>query len=161
MTNTDPFADPIDIPSTHPSAASFRGRHILIEPTRLELDLPKKNGKLEDRITATVTVLDGKGDVELCPQQVPSGIKVPGPVYPGVWFSQERIVKGIFPNRAFVPGKRVLARLETYKPGPAKEGNPWGMEPLTAEQKSAAIQILNEITIGGASAPAQEEQSPF
>lgn len=160
MSVQDPFADPIDIPSEHPNAASFRSRHILIEPTRLELDLVKQNGELQDKITATVTVVDGKGDVQLCPQQVPSGILVPGPVYKGVWFSQERIVKGLFPDRVFVPGKRVLARLETYKPGPAKQGNPWGMHPLTPEEKSAAIQVLNAITIGGASAPA-EEQSPF
>lgn len=160
MAVQDPFADPAEIPSEHPNASSFRGRAILIEPTQLELDVPKQEGGVQDKVTATVTVLDGKGDVELCPSQIPSGIKVPGPVYKGIWFSQERIVKGLFPDRVFVPGKRVLARLDTYKPGIAKKGNPWGMNALSPAEKAAAIAVLNALTINGASAPAEEEP-PF
>lgn len=156
----DPFSDPIDIPSEHPNAASFRGRLILIEPTRLELDLPKQEGGVQDKVTATVTVVDGLGDVELCPSQIPSGVKVPGPVYEGVWFSQERIVKGLFPTRVFTPGKRVLTKLDTYKGGPAKKGNPWGMATATPAEKQAAVKFLAELTINGASAPAEEEP-PF
>jgi len=161
---TDPFAGPAEIPSEFPSAASFRGRLILIQPTQLELDLPKKdNPQLrEDKVTATVTVVDGQGDVQLCPNQVPSGIYAPGPVYPGVWFSQDRIVKGIFPQRKFIPDTMILARLETFKPGkPAMKGNPWGLLPASEEDKQMARDFLANRTVAQATAPAKADDNPF
>lgn len=159
----DPFADPTDIPSEHPSAASFRGRLVLIQPTKLELDIPKKDnsGKTEDKVTATVTVVDGQGPVQLMPRQIPSGVFIDGPAYEGVWFSQERLVGGLCPKRTLTPGRVVLARLETYKPGkPAEKGNPWGLIKATDADKQLARDFLANRMIGQASAPAEDE-SPF
>lgn len=164
---TDPFAEPAAIPSEFPSAASFRGRLVLIQPTRMELDLPKKGGKpgqLEDKVTATVTVVDGSGPVELCPQQVPSGIFVDGPVYAGVWFSQQRIVGAICPKRTFSPQMR-LGRIDTFKPGPAREGNPWGLNPPTEADKQMARDFLAKQAMEQATRTVaeatQDDDAPF
>lgn len=165
---TDPFAEPLDIPSEHPSAASFRGRLVLIEPTRVEWDRPKDKepGKFENRITATVTVIDGSGDVELCPQQVPSGIFVQGPQYDGVWFSQERVVGALahMKTRQLLP--MVLGRLQTFKPGPAKQGNPWGIEKPTEADKQVAREFLakrhaERAAAAVASATQDDDEAPF
>lgn len=162
---TDPFAAPADIVSEFPSAASFKGRLVLIQPTKLELDRPKDNGQLEDLVTATVTVVDGEGDVQLCPSQVPSGIYVPGPVYPGVWFSQDRVVKAICPGRKLSSQMR-LGRLNTFKPGPAKKGNPWGLEaPTDADKQMArdflAKQAMEQATRTVAQATQDDDEAPF
>lgn len=142
----DPFATPQDnpIPSEHPSAASFRGRLILIEPTKIEWQRPKDKepGKFEDRVTATVTVIDGSGPVEIMPQQVPSGQFIEGPEYTGVWFSQDRVVRALVNAKTRQPVRMMLGRLQTYKPGPAKQGNPWGLEEPSEEDKQTARDYL-------------------
>lgn len=165
MTVEDPFATPQPIASEFPSAASFRGRLILIEPTKFERQIPKRNepGKLEDRITATVTVIDGEGDIQLCPQQIPSGIFVPGPEYPGIWFSQDRIVKAVVDQKTQTPLKMVLGRLETYKPGkPAREGNPWGLLDPSEADKQTARDFLAKRAMGQATAQvAAATPNPF
>lgn len=166
---TDPFSTPQEIASEFPSAASFRGRLVLIQPTRVEWDLPKKDkpGQTENKVTATVTVVDGSGDVELCPQQIPSGVRVPGPVYPGVWFSQKRIFEGVVNMKTKQPLPMVLGRLETYKPGrPAKEGNPWGIIAPTEEDKQVARdflakQAMEQATQAVAQASTQDDDAPF
>lgn len=144
----DPFSTPQDnpIPSEHPSAASFRGRLILIEPTKYQQDLPKKDkpGQFEDKITATVTVIDGSGPVELMPQQVPSGQFVEGPEYTGVWFSQQRVVAALVNRQTKQPLKMMLGRLTTFKGGPAREGNPWGIEEPTEADKQVARDYLEK-----------------
>lgn len=163
MSVTDPFADPTDIPSEHPNAASFRGRLVLIQPTSLELDVPNRDNPAlkADKVTATVTVVDGLGDVFLCPNQIPSQVSVPGPTYEGVWFSQDRVVKGLCPGRVLRPGAVVLARLETYKPGkPAQKGNPWGLVTASDADKQTARDFLANRTIAQATAPAQDK-NPF
>lgn len=160
----DPFADPTPIASEFASADSFRGRLVLIEPTKLELDIPNMltPGTFQDRLTANVTTVDGKGKVQIFSQKAPTGKFLEGPQHKGVWFSQDRIVRGVFPSRIFTPGKRVLARLETYKPGKgAGPGNPWGLVTATAEEKAAAIQFLAEFAINGAATPAGDDESPF
>lgn len=159
----DPFADPAPIASEFASADSLRGRLVLIEPTKLELDIPNQlsPGTFQDRVTANVTTVDGLGKVQIFSNKAPTGNWLEGPKHDGIRFSQERVVKGLFPNRVFVPGKRVLARLETYKPGRgAGPGNPWGLVPATDAEKDQAIKFLASFTISGASAPA-EEQPPF
>lgn len=159
----DPFADPTPIASEFASADSFRGRLILIEPTKLELDVPNllNPGTFQDRVTANITTVDGKGKVQIFSNKAPTGNWLEGPKHEGVWFSQDRIVRGVFPTRVFVSGKRVLARLETFKPGKgAGPGNPWGLVPATAEEKQQAVKFLASYTISGASAPAEEEP-PF
>lgn len=159
-TPTDPFADPAPIASTFASADSFRGRLVLIEPTKLELDIPNQltPGSFQDRVTATVTTVDGQGKVQVFSNKAPTGNWLEGPKHEGVWFSQDRIVRGIFPDRQFRPGVRVLARLETYKPGRgAGPGNPWGLVAATAEEKQQAVQFLASFAINGAQAPAAEK----
>lgn len=159
---TDPFSAPADIPSEHPNAASFRGRLVLIAPTQLELDVPKDGGGVADKVTATVTVVDGSGPVELMPQQVRSGKFLEGTRFEGVWFSQDRVVKGLCPGRVLTPGSMILARLETYKPGqPAKKGNPWGLQAASEADKDTARKFLANQMISQASAPAQDDDGPF
>lgn len=162
MTTEDPFATPAKIASEFASADSFRGRIVMIVPTRLELDVPNMTdpSKLSDRLTADVTTLDGKGQVQIFSYKAPTGKFLAGPAHKGVWFSQERIVKAVCPDRMVAPGaKPVLGILETYKPGvPAGPGNPWGLVEVTPEQKAAAIQELARIMGGGAAAPAPAPQ---
>ena len=165
MTSPADFQDPSAIPSEFASADSFRGRLILIEPIDFERDVPNQHnpGQTADRITANVTTVDGKGGVEQWSNRVKTGVTLPGPVHTGVWFSQDRIVKGVCPGRQLRQGARVLAVLETYKPGkPAGVGNPWGLTAATPEQKAQAAKFLAELAINGASAPADDsEESPF
>jgi hypothetical protein len=159
----DPFKDPAPIASEFASADSFRGRLVMIEPTQLELDIPnaRQPGKVSDRMTATVTTLDGQGQVQIFAEKIPTGKFLPGPVHKGVWFSQERIVKAVLPDRVLTPGVRVLGRLETYKPGrPAGLGNPWGIIPATPAEKQAAAQVLANLTLGQAQDPA-DDVDPF
>ena len=162
---TDPFSDPQDIASEFASAESFRGRLVLLEPMKLELDIPNalNPGQTQDRVTAKVTTVDGKGPVQIFSNKAPTGNFLDGPVHEGVWFSQDRIVKGLFPKRVFQPGVRVLARLETYKPGKsAGPGNPWGLVKATDAEKAQAVQFLANLTINGAAAPAaQDDDAPF
>lgn len=169
----DPFATPQDnpIPSTHPSAASFRGRLILIEPTRFERDVPKKDrsGEFEDKITATVSVVDGSGPVELMDQQIPTGQFLEGTEFTGVWFTQQRVVASLVNAKTKQPVRMMLGRLQTYKPGPAKQGNPWGLEePSEADKQTArdylakrnADRAAAEITQATAN-PYASKQPPF
>jgi hypothetical protein len=163
VTVTDPFSDPAPIASTFASADSFRGRLILIEPAKLELDIPNQltPGTTQDRMTATVTTVDGQGPVQVYAHKVATGTWLDGPRHEGVWFSQDRIVRGVLPRRILTPGVRVLGRLETYKPGrPAGPGNPWGIVAATAAEKEQAVKFLNELAIHGAQAPAKDE-NPF
>lgn len=167
---TDPFAEPLDIASEFPSASSFRGRLVLIQPTKVEWDVPKrdknKQGETENKVTATVTVIDGSGPVELCPQQVPSGVFIEGPVYTGVWFTQKRVVEGLVNVKTRQPLPMVLGRLETYKPGKvAKEGNPWGIiKPTEADKQMArdflAKQAMEQATAAVAQATSDDD-APF
>jgi hypothetical protein len=163
MSVEDPFKDPAPIASTFASADSFRGRLVMIEPERLELDVPNQSDprNVADRLTATVTTLDGQGRVEIYSYKAPTGKYLDGPVHKGVWFSQERIVKAVLPDRVLTPGVRVLGRLETYKPGkPAGPGNPWGIVPATPQEKQAAAQALANLTLGQAQDPA-DDKDPF
>lgn len=166
---TDPFAEPLDIASEFPTASSFRGRLVLIQPTKVEWDLPKRDkpNETENKVTATVTVVDGLGDVQLCPSQIPSGVFIEGPVYTGVWFSQKRVVEGLVNVRTRQPLPLVLGRLETFKPGkPAKEGNPWGIiKPTEADKQMArdflANQMKEQAAAAVAKAVAGDDDAPF
>lgn len=170
MSEHDPFEDPTPPAVVFASADSFRGRLVMIEPTKVERDIPKvssqPSGPKGDRITANVTVLDGKGDVQAYKNKVPTGQTLPGPVYRKVWFNQDQIASGLQTVQGQLRG-RVLAVLDTYKPGqPAGQGNPWTLIPATAEQKSAAVKELarikaeEELGAASSSAPAEDE-SPF
>lgn len=169
MAQNDPFAAPAPIASEFASADSFRGRLVLIQPTKLELDVPNMQdaSKSADRITATVTTVDGLGPVQIFSQKAPTGKFLEGPEHKGVWFSQERIVKAILPDRVLPPsGRMVLARLETYKPGRgAGIGNPWGLVDPTEADKQTARDFLANRTITQAVAPAQapagDDEDPF
>jgi|SRR5688572_20818523 len=162
MTVTDPFADPTPIASTFASADSFRGRLVLIQPTFIELDVPnaKNPGQKSDRVTATVTTVDGAGPVQIFREKVPTGNYLTGPEHKGVWFSQDRIVKAVCPERR-VTGGMILARVETFKPGQVQGlGNPWGLLPASDADKQVARDFLANRTIAQASAPAEDE-NPF
>jgi hypothetical protein len=162
MSVIDPFADPTPIASEFASADSFRGRLVLIQPTKIELDVPNMQDptKTADRVTATVTTVDGKGPVQIFSNKAPTGKFLDGPTHEGVWFGQDRIVKAVCPERR-VTGAMVLARLETFKPGKgAGIGNPWGLVTATEAEKQMARDFLANRTIAQAAAPDGDE-NPF
>jgi len=167
---TDPFAAPAAIASEFASADSFRGRLVLITPTGFELDVPNQQdpGKKADRLTATVTTVDGQGPVQVYAQKVPTGKFLEGPEHKGVWFSQDRIVRGVVGDTRSIAGRGpVLARIETFKPGKvAGLGNPWGLVDPTEADKQLARDFLANRLVAGASAPAvandnEDEPNPF
>lgn len=152
---TDPFAPPAVIPSTFPSAASFRGRLVIISPKSQER-VPNQQGApgaMQDRVTADVSVVDGQGAVPLFTRGQHTGQFLEGPEFTGVYFSQERIVKGL--SEALKTGGMVLARVDTLTPGtvPGK-GNPWGLIDPSEEDKQVARNYLANRTVGAAQAPA-------
>lgn len=171
---TDPFATPQPIASAFASADSFRGRLVLIQPTSIERNVPKQagvpNGPSGDKITATVTVVDGKGPVQIFAQRVATGKFLNETVHRGVWFNQDRITKGLQDvSGNLVP--MVLATFETFKPGQmAGQGNPWGLVDPTEADKQTAREFLAAQMVGGAAAPTQaapaaapagDDEAPF
>lgn len=159
--NTDPFADPIIPPSTHPTVGSFRGRLVMITARKTEMVSDNLNpGKVVERITADISVLDGTSSVPVVkgnPPQ-PTGQHIEGPDFTGVWIQSERIVQQV---RDYVgTGRPVLGVIDTRNPGTAPmKGNPWGIVAATPEQKAQAIAFLNARAIGGAAAPAPQPQA--
>lgn len=161
---TDPFARPTPRQSNFASADSFRGRLVLIEPTKVEFDVPKQanqpNGPKGTRVTATVTVVDGKGPVQSYSNRVP-GAMLEGDVHRGVWFGQEQISAGLLELDGKTPLKMVLARIDTLKPGsPAGQGNPWVLGDFTDADAQTARDYLAGRTIAQASQPAKAEPHP-
>lgn len=158
--NTDPFADPIIPPSTFPTQASFRGRLVMITPRKIET-VPNSlggPGAMQDRVTADVSVVDGRGPVPQFKNNQPTGSFLDGPDFTGVWLTGTYLLDQI---RAFVgTGRPVLGTIETKTPGqiPVK-GNPWGIVAATPEQKAQAIAFLNSRAIGGAAAPDPQPQA--
>lgn len=150
----DPFEDPTPRVSKFASADSFRDRLVMIEPTGVERNVPKMasepNGAKGDKVTANVTIMDGKGPVQAFSEGEPTGIVLEGPMYRGVWFNQDQIADALqTPDRQ--PRKRVLCRLNTLKgEGRAKRGNPWIVIPATAEEKAAAAKLLADGIVGAA-----------
>lgn len=162
---TDPFSAPQDVASEFASIGSFRGRLVLIEPTGYEYDVPSQDdpSRKGDRVTATITVVDGSGDVEIFSYGNPTGKHLPGPEYKGVWIGQDRLVKQLLDNgergRTL---KMVLGRFETYKPGqrPMK-GNPWGLLKPSDADKQVARDFLANRMVAQAAAPAPADDNPF
>lgn len=158
--NEDPFEDPTPHSSKNPNAYAFRGRLIMVEPLKIERDVPKMadepNGAKGDKVTANVTVLDGKGPIELHPHGDPSGEMLDGPVFRKVWFSQDQITEALQTPTGELR-KRVLMRLDTLKPGTkARKGNPWVISAATPEEKKAAATALANLIVNP-----EEEESPF
>jgi hypothetical protein len=160
MTMEDPFADPTPRVSAFASADSFRGRLIIIEPTKLEHDVPKSrsaDAARGDRITATVSVVDGKGPVQIYSQRVPTGRFLDSDAHRGVWFNQEQLVTGLMTEDGKSLKPMVLCRIDTLKPGtPAGEGNPWTMSAVSDAEKQIARDYLAGRKIAQASAPTEK-----
>lgn len=156
--SNDPFSDPTPRASVHASADSFRGRLILIEPVKVERDVPKvasqPNGPKGDRITATVTVVDGQGPVQIFAKTVPTGKFLDGPVYRGIWFNQDQIAAGLQTEDGRSLLKMVLCRIDTLTPGTtAGSGNPWVINSVSEEDKNVARAFLAAQMVGSAQAP--------
>lgn len=152
----NPFADPVQPPSTYPSQASLRGRLVLIMPIKIEQVPSNLNpGQTQERITASVTVVDGLGPVPDIKNNQPTGQWLEGPDFAGVWLSGQRIVDQL---RSYInTGQSVLGVIETYKPGQVPmKGNPWGILTATDEQKAQATQFLAQRTVAAAAAPAPQ-----
>lgn len=155
----DPFADPIIPPSTHPTVASFRGRLVMVTPKKTETVPDNLNpGKMVERITADLTVVDGLGPVPLMkgnPPQ-PTGQYLDGPDFLGVWVQSSYLVSQLQLSGI---GRTVLGIIDTKTPGtnPGK-GNPYGITPASPEQKQQAMQFLAARTVGAAAAPAPAPQ---
>jgi hypothetical protein len=154
----DPFADPTPRTSDFASADSFRGRLILIEPVKVERDVPKTagnpNGPKGDRVTATVTVVDGQGPVQTFHKFQATGKWLSGDVHHGVWFGQDQLAAGLQTEdgKSLLP--MVLCRIDTLKPGTqAGQGNPWVMNAVGEEEKQIARNYLANRMVNGASAP--------
>ena len=79
MTTEDPFEDPTPRVSAFASADSFRGRLVMVEPIKVDRDIPKTstepNGPRGDRVTANVTVVDGQGPVITMTTQIEERMK--------------------------------------------------------------------------------------
>lgn len=162
MSFEDPFEDPSPRVSAFASADSFRGRLILVEPVKIEHDIPKStapNSPRGDRITATVTVVDGKGPVQTYSQRVPTGKFLEGDVHRGVWFNQDQLVDGLKTPDGKALRKMVLARLDTFKPGtPAGQGNPWTIAAVSDADKQTARDYLANRTVSEATGG---DENPF
>lgn len=161
----DPFARPTPRPSNFASADSFRGRLVLIEPTKVEHDVPKQasqpNGPKGDRVTATVTVVDGLGPVHAYSNRI-KGAPLEGDVHRGVWFGQEQLSAGLLETDGRTPKKMVLARIDTLKPGqPQGQGNPWIFQDYTDEDAQVARNYLANRTVAAASQPSAPANNPF
>lgn len=159
MTN-DPFSDPTPRASAFASADSFRGRLILIEPVKIERDVPKvktqPNGPKGDLVTATVTVVDGQGPVQIFAKGQPTGKFLEGPVYRGVWFNQDQISAGLQTADGRGLLKMVLCWIDTLNPGTqAGVGNPWVINAVSEEDKNTARAFLAAQMVGSAQAPTQ------
>lgn len=153
----DPFATPTPRVSAFPSPASFRGRLVLIRPTKLEHDVPRQksspNGPKGDRVTANVSVVDGSGPVELFPNGNPSGQFIDGTEFRGVWFGQDQLAAGLQDVRGNLL-ELVLARIDTLSPGTRPgQGNPWIFTDPTEADKDMARAFLAAQMVGGAAAP--------
>lgn len=153
----DPFQTPTPRVSDFASADSFRGRLVLIRPTKIERDIPKQshvpNGPKGDRVTANVTVVDGQGPVQVFARSQPTGKFLDGPDHRGVWFNQDQLAAGLQDTRGNLM-ELVLARIDTLQPGtPAGQGNPWVFQEPTEDDKQIARNFLANQTVGGASAP--------
>lgn len=158
--SNDPFQDPTPRVAQHASADSFRGRLILIEPVKVERDVPKManqpNGPKGDRVTATVTVVDGQGPVQIYAKTVPTGKFLDGPTYRGVWFNQDQISAGLQTEDGKSLLKMVLCRIDTLQPGTtAGVGNPWVINAVTDADKDVARHFLARQMVGSAQAPTQ------
>lgn len=159
-----PFSLPAAIPSEFASADSFRGRLVLITVTGYERDVPNvaEPGKTSDRVTATVTTVDGKGKVQIYAQKAPTGQFLDGPEHAGVWFSQKRIREAVAPDKEQSLGRTTLGVLETYKPGKiAGLGNPWGVVEPTPEQIKVATEFVMNGAAANATASAPDPEDPW
>lgn len=141
---TDPFSDPTNV-SAYPKVTDLRGHLVLLKPTKLEeglLSAFSKPGKpqYQDRVTADVVVLDGPLD------------DFEDDEFPDMFFSQARLVSQM--KRSI--GGMVLARLDTREPGTkAGEGNPWGLNPPTDDDRKVARKYLADLE------KSKAEEDPF
>ena len=160
---TDPFAAPAPIPSEFPTVASFRGRLVLIQPQKIE-SVPNNlgaPGAMQDRVTASVSVVDGAGPVPVFKNNVHTGQWLEGPSWSGVWFQSEIIAKQLAPNGQVTPGSMVLARVDTRTPGEIpRKGNPWGLIDPTEADKQLARDFLANRLVSSATAPAPAPAQP-
>lgn len=152
---TDPFAAPAAIPSTFPVIESLRGRLVLIAP-KSQKTVPNNLGNpgdTQEQITADVTVVDGLGPVPLFKNRQPTGQTLPGPDFPGMWITQDRIVKQL--ADALKSRGMVLGRIDTRQPGTmAVKGNPWGLIDPTEADIQTARNFLATRTVSAALPPA-------
>lgn len=165
-TPQDPFQTPTPRVSAFPSAQSFRGRLVLIRPTKIERDIPKQanvlNGPKGDRVTANVTVVDGLGPVQVFDKnRQPTDRWLDGPDHRGVWFNQDQLSAGLQDVRGNLL-ELVLARIETLKPGTsAGQGNPWVFQDPSEEDRDVARKFLASQMVGGAAAPTQSKATVY
>jgi hypothetical protein len=164
-TPQDPFQTPTPRVSDFASADSFRGRLVLIRPTKIERDIPKQanvpNGPKGDRVTANVTVVDGQGPIQVFARRQPTGKFLEGPDHRGVWFNQDQLAAGLQDVRGNLL-ELVLARVDTLQPGtPAGQGNPWVFIEPSEEDKDVARKFLASQMVGGAAAPTQSKATVY
>lgn len=155
------FMDPASGPKTRPTLASFRDRLVIIKPLRQET-VPNRlgaPGSTQEKITADVTVVDGRGPVPLMEGNPPrpTGQTVEGPEFRAMWITNEYVVTQL--GDALKAGGMVLGTVglpdPTKNPG---KGNAWGVIKATEEQKQVARDFLAGRLVSGLKAPAQPVQ---
>lgn len=153
---TDPFMDPATPPSAFPTLASLRGRLVLVKPTKQET-VPNnlgQPGSTQQRVTADVTVVDGRGPVPVVKQGSPTGQTLEGPEFRGMWIQGEFITTQL--AEALRSGGMVLGTVNTPKTNmPPGKGNAWGLTRATDADKQTARDFLAGRTIGATQEPAQ------
>lgn len=159
---TDPlnFMDPANV-AARPTIASLRGRLVMIKPLKQET-VPNRlgaPGSTQERVTADVTVVDGRGPVPVMEGNPPraTGQTLDGPEFPRLWIQNEYIVTQL--SEALRVGGIVLGRVDLPNPNqnPGK-GNAWGLTKATDADKQTARDFLANRTIGATQAPAQVVQ---
>lgn len=152
----DPWAAPAVIPSTFPSAQGLHGRLVLLTPRKVE-PVPDPNipGKMRDRMTVDVLVVDGAGPIPVFKNRQHTGQFLEGNDFPATYMSQDRIVKQLM--EALSSGGKVLARIGLYKEGqPQGQGNPWGLVDPTEQDAQIARQFLATRTVSASVPPAPQ-----
>lgn len=161
----DPFSKPTPRVSAFPSADSFRGRLILVEPLSVEFDVPKQksqpNGAKGNKVTADVTTVDGLGPVQLFANYSGTGRWVEGPMHRKVWFDQTQIVDGLLQEDGRTLHKMVLMRVDTLNPGTRQgQGNPWTVTDPTEEDMQTARDFLAGRKVAQAAPPTAPPAAP-
>jgi hypothetical protein len=157
VAQVDPFEDARPA-ALFPSMEQLAGRLVLVRPLKLTENIPSRNYRnpdgtpvMSERIDAEIKVVDGPL------------ADFPSTEFDSMWVGgsyQVTQLKGPLSRKS-----SMLGRVQLKDPSkPKGQGNPWGFEPPTDQDKQIARDYLAGRTIGGAEAPAAApapKKNPF